>query len=885
MKIPSPTPVIWWLLSLYTVVLPAQLIRVDNTTLQLPPDLPSATGYSLTNALGTLTFTTPIDLAHPPGESNRLFVVERNGRIQLVTNLAGTPVKSLFLDLNDYLTASGEGTLPQDGENGLLGLAFHPQYQDNGYFFVFYSLRRNDGGSTRTFQRVARFQVTANPGVADPGSHLALITQLDQASNHNGGDLDFGPDGYLYISTGDEGNQNDSLDNSRHINKDFFGAILRIDVDQRAGSLPPNPHAQNSVSFPSAVHAGTYTIPADNPFIGVTSHNGAIIAPSSIRTEIWATGFRNPWRMAFDLPTGRLFVGEVGQNSKEEIDLVVAGGNYGWSYLEGTINGPNIGSKPTGVTFQPPIYEYNHGNGNYQGNSVTGGIFYRGDNFPELFEKYIFADYTSGRIWSLDEAQPTWSALLLATDNNIVAIGENPLHGDPLFLDIADGRVKTLVRTGTSGPQPPPLLSQTGAFSQLAGVIPHEGIVPYEPNVSFWSDYARKQRWISLPAGKNIQIGSDGQWTFPTGTVWIKHFTLEAERGDPASAFPLETRFLVKTDEEVYGLSYRWRVDGSDADLVTESGQDVDYQILEHGNPITQTWRFPSRNECRTCHTPVAGFALSFHANQLNRNYLYGAETTNQLSAMSQAGYFQGTLPSPVEIPSLARADDETQSLEWRVRSYLEVNCVSCHQPGGAAIGNWDARSSTPTDAAGLLNGVLVTPGNHPENRLLVPGNPSRSMLLQRLLGQEAQRMPPLASHQIDSEAVALLSDWIAELPQRQSLEEWLLTHLGEDADADQDNDGDGLSNRQEFLLETNPTLPESVFQPSYAFADGIFELHFRHPANRAMVWEASGDLRDWRPWEVENNRYYFPLEAEETTLRGTIDSGTLFLRAQIVAP
>ncbi len=867
------------------LLLPAQWIRKENSTLALPPDLPSATGYVLVNALGTLTFTTPIDLAYPPGESQRLFVAERNGRIQLVTNLQGSPVTSLFLDISEYLVASGEGTLAQDGENGLLGLAFHPDYRKNGYFFVFYSFRRSESGNLRTFQRVARFQVSDHPDMADPASHLALITQWDQASNHNGGDLAFGPDGYLYISTGDEGNQNDSFDNARRINKDFFGAILRIDVDRRPGSLPPNPHSQNSVAFPSAVHPDTYTIPADNPFLGVTSHNGQTIAPSSVRTEIWATGFRNPWRISFDLPTGRLFVGDVGQNKKEEIDLVVAGGNYGWSYLEGTILGPNSGSQPADATFQPPIYEYDHGNGNYQGNSVTGGIFYRGDNFPELFETYIFADYTSGRIWSLREVQSAWKATLLATDNNIVAIAEDPRNGSPLFLDIADGRIKTLLRTGTAGPPPPPLLSSTGAFSRLPELTPHDGIVPYAPNVSFWSDHALKQRWFSLPAGKKIQVQSDGKWTFPAGTVWIKHFSLEAERGNPASAFPLETRFLVKTVDAVYGLSYRWRQDGRDADLVAESGQDVDYHIQVQGKLVTQTWRFPSRNECRTCHTPVAGFALSFNPAQLNREYTYGAETTHQLTALSQAGYFQGELPSPAAIPALARADDETQSLEWRVRSYLEVNCVSCHQPGGAAIGNWDARTSTPTDKAGLLNGLLVTQGNHPENRLLVPGNPARSMLLQRLLGQQAQRMPPLASTQIDAAALALLTAWIEELPRRPSLEDWLLAQMGPNAAAEQDSDGDGLSNRQEFLLDTDPARRESYFQPTYTVADGILTLRYRHPANRALLWESSSDLVHWQTWEAENNRVYFPRDAEVANLQGSIGSSPLFLRAQIIAP
>ena len=243
-----------------------------NNTLNLPADLPAATGYATENALGILTFNAPIAVVAPPGETNRLFVVERGGKIQMVTNLNDTPTKQTFLDLTAFLTATGGGALSTSGEQGLLGMAFHPNFAQNGLFYITYDVTINEGGTNKTFDRVARFGVSQSPPfLADTSTHQALISQLDEADNHNGGDLHFGADGYLYISVGDEGGANDSFDNARYINKDFFSAILRIDVDNKAGSLAPNSHSQNSTTYPSAVHAGTYRIPPDNPFVGATS--------------------------------------------------------------------------------------------------------------------------------------------------------------------------------------------------------------------------------------------------------------------------------------------------------------------------------------------------------------------------------------------------------------------------------------------------------------------------------------------------------------------------------------------------------------------------------------------------------------------------------------
>jgi glucose/arabinose dehydrogenase/mono/diheme cytochrome c family protein len=862
-----------------------------NTTLNLPADLPAAAGYTTENALGTLTFSQPIAIATPPGETNRLFVVERTGKIQVVTNLSTAPSAQVFLDLPAFLTATGGGTLSTVSEQGFLGLAFHPNYAQNGYFYIFYSVTINENGTDRTFERVARFTRSQNnANQADTSTFFPLISQLDEAGNHNGGDLHFGPDGYLYISVGDEGGANDQFDNARFINKDFFSAILRIDVDKKPGSLPPNAHSQGSTTFPSAVHAAAYTIPPDNPFIGATSHNGNTFNANTVRTEIFATGMRNPYRFCFDPPTGRMFVADVGQDAWEEIDLVTAGGDYGWSYFEATHDGPRIGTKPLGVAYASPIYEYGHGTGNFQGNSVTGGLVYRGSRLTELFEAYVFADYVSGRMWALRQTNGTWSASLLTTDANIVGFGIDPRNGDALFADIVDGRIARLARSGTTGTNPPALLSQTGAFSNLATLTPNAGILPYTPNVAFWSDYAVKTRWFSIPkASATIGFNQNGNWSFPTGAVWVKHFDFETRRGDPTSRRKLETRFIVKTATGSYGITYRWRSDQTDADLVAEDGLSETLNVEVNGSPTTQTWRYPSRSECRTCHTAVAGHVLSFNTRQLNRTN--AGENVNQIKSINDLGYFSSPVSGINNFPAFATATDTSQSLEWRARSYFAVNCVQCHQPGGAALGNWDARPTTPTLSANMINGILADDRGDTANRFVKPNDTAHSMALKRIKGEGVPRMPPLATNELDPTAIQLLTDWITQdLSQRLSFAEWQIAHFGStgnpDAAANADPDHDGQTNQQEFDGGTDPNNASSYSAPpALSFSNGSLQLNFMQPANRAALIETSTDLSNWNLWDVTGNSLNYPSAQQARSFAVPFDAAHRFFRLRISQP
>ena len=408
-----------------------------------PPIVMVKTDYELVDAFPGLKFEMPLGIVSAPGDKKRLFVVEKTGRVQIITGLdTDRPEKKLFLDL----TQIPEATLVTEGECGMLGLAFPPDHAKSGRCFVYYSLKI--GGVLH--QRLSRFQVFPNdPSRVNNATEQPLFTQKDEASNHNGGDLHFGPDGFLYISVGDGGGGNDQFDNARFINKVFHAAILRIDVDKKTGSLPPNPHASLSVDTNGAAF---YAVPADNPFIGRSTHHGESIDPKTVRTEIWATGLRNPWRFSFEVPTGRLLCGDVGQNLYEEINIIVGGGDYGWSCREALhpfTSGPGKDREP--ADFQPvaPIYEYSHA----VGLSVTGGVVYRGKSFPQHREKYIFADYVTGRVIALkDEGKAIWADETLAQDPGIAGIGFDPRNGEVLFANLASGQIKRLQQKAGAAP-------------------------------------------------------------------------------------------------------------------------------------------------------------------------------------------------------------------------------------------------------------------------------------------------------------------------------------------------------------------------------------------------------------------------------------------------
>ncbi len=377
-------------------------------------------------AFGELKFSQPVAIVSPPGDPDRIFIVEKTGTI-VVLDAQGKPAARPFLDLTERVRDSS-------GEQGLLALAFHPQWRTNRQFYIWWTSKE---GRTRE-DRLSRFLISADdPNAADMLSEQVLIAQPDQAGNHNGGELLFGLDGYLYVSLGDEGGADDRYRNSQRIDKDFFSGILRLDVDQKPGSLPPSPHL--------ASRTGTYAIPADNPWVGATTFNGAPVDAAKVRSEFWAVGLRNPWRMSFDSATGQLWCGDVGQGLHEEVDIIVRGGNYGWNVREGAFAFAKGQSAPDGVKFIDPIWDYHHA----QGISITGGLVYRGSRYPALDGKYLFADYAFAKIWALspDGDKPVGPERVqqIASAPSIVSFGRDPRTGDILLASLSTGKILRLV--------------------------------------------------------------------------------------------------------------------------------------------------------------------------------------------------------------------------------------------------------------------------------------------------------------------------------------------------------------------------------------------------------------------------------------------------------
>ncbi len=352
----------------------------------------------LENAFPNLTFQRPVDFQIPGDGSNRVFVVEQAGVIQVFPNDPATSASGVFLNISEQVDHTGN-------EEGLLGLAFHPDYATNGYFYVDYTASEPE----RTV--VSRFTVDpSDPDLADPESELVLLEVSQPYSNHNGGQVMFGSDGYLYVSFGDGGSGGDPEGNGQD-RSTILGSIIRIDVDN-----PDNGMA--------------YGIPEDNPFAG--NNEG-------YREEIYAYGLRNPWRFSFDPPTGMMWCGDVGQNEWEEIDIIVSGGNYGWNIMEGDTCYESEDCDTEGLIM--PVVTYGHD----LGQSVTGGYVYRGDSAAELFGLYVYADFMTGRIWTLgyDDGSDPVNELLMDSEHRISSFGTDAMN--ELYICTFEGSIYRFV--------------------------------------------------------------------------------------------------------------------------------------------------------------------------------------------------------------------------------------------------------------------------------------------------------------------------------------------------------------------------------------------------------------------------------------------------------
>jgi glucose/arabinose dehydrogenase len=777
--------------------------RVPWTTSRVvgSPDPPLP--YRVRRTFTRLKVPCPIAVAHEPG-SDRLLLIHQmspwNGQAKILR------IK------DDPDVEQAEELLAVDGI--AYGVAFHPDFEKNGFVYVG-SNGPLDGKNKTT--RVLRYTLARTPPFGLDRKSEKLIIEW-ASDGHNGGDLAFGRDGMLNVSSGDGTSDSDTNRAGQDLSK-LLSKVLRLDVDH------PDP-------------GKAYSVPPDNPFVNTPG----------VRPETWAYGFRNPWRLHIDRETGDLWVGNNGQDLWEQAYLVQRGANYGWSVVEGSH--PFYPDRKAGPTpISKPIVEHPHS----EMRSLTGGIVYRGTQFPELRGAYLYGDWSTGKIWGVrhEGGRVTWHRELASTTLQITGFGVDS-KGELLIADHGGG----YYRLEAAPPDAPAMrfptrLSETGLFTSVQGHQTDPSLIPYSVNAPLWSDGAYKERFLALPGMEQIDFTAGHGWNCPDGTVAVKTFSLDLETGNPASRRRIETRLLTRQQGQWYGYSYVWNDEQTEATLVEAAGVDRVYQIRDPqapGGRRKQTWHYPSRSECMVCHSRAANWVLGLSTLQMNKMHNYGVVADNQLRTLEHLGVFRvnwldhlqeakqrgeraeellsgafrltlpeprllGETPAPVrhlvndldkmrkrsfaaarseafkpvswlegwlqqtpihttvlpkrsaEYGHLVDPADKRADLDARARSYLHANCAQCHVMAGGGNAAIELEFATERAKTNLLDvRPLHDSFGITDARLIAPGHPERSVLLQRLSHRDKGHMPPLATSEVDREAVDLLREWIAAM-------------------------------------------------------------------------------------------------------------------------
>jgi uncharacterized repeat protein (TIGR03806 family) len=739
--------------------------NMHSTTSQVVCSPEPAPPFRARRVLENLRLNFPIVVQREP-RTSRLFFIDqtRSYGPSRLCRTSARPETGEFQSLLEF------------GESIATSIAFHPHYAENGYLYI--GLNGKEKDETEKHSRIVRYTIAReSPFALNVDSKLEIIRW--PSDGHNGVAIAFGNDSMLYVTSGDGTSDSDTNLAGQQLDH-LLGKVLRIDVDHPTDELP-------------------YAIPPDNPFVG----------QENIRPETWAYGLRNPWRMSVDPATGDLWVGNNGQDLWEQVYLIERGANYGWSVYEGSHIfyadrqlGPHAVSQPT--------LEHPHS----AARSLTGGIVYDGERFPDLRGAYIYGDYSTGKIWGakLENRKIIWHKELADTTLQITSFATDA-DGELLISDHRGddaGGFYTLEISpeSESAVTFPRKLSDSGLFTSVPDNQMQLGVIPYSVNAPLWSDTAYKERYLLLPAtDPHIEITNSRGWNFPDQTVIVKSFALEMTEGDPASRRWIETRFLVKQEGEWAGYSYRWNEAQTDASLVADSGDEAEYELHAiDGKVRSQKWRFPSRTECMVCHSRAANFVLGLSTLQMNRDHDYGGTELNQLHALEQLGVVRANWISDIrtayqeefkrggksaeEIAEILRSDnqrsapqanflpksaeeydalgdpyDETLDLTLRARSYLHANCAQCHV--GAGGGNSQIELEFSNSLASM-KAIDVEPLHHkfeiPDAKLISPGRPEHSVLLHRINIRGGGQMPQLATEIVDQRAVALIRAWISEM-------------------------------------------------------------------------------------------------------------------------
>ncbi|WP_439152381.1 PQQ-dependent sugar dehydrogenase [Winogradskyella sp.] len=736
------------------------------------PPLSTASPEPYRVAFENLSFFYPITFNQVPNQ-NKIVLGQLNGVIYWFENDEQTATKNLLLDL------SGEVGMVSDG--GFLGLTIHPNFGNgDNYFYVYYATKNWNGEDSPGFGEyttqncsideyegnfliLERFEVNPGSMAFVSNSRTTLLKRRMYGTTHRGGGLDFGTDGFLYLTTGDQASWQTAQDYTNNLD----GGVLRIDVDKDPNKSHPaiRRMPQNAGEF-DEITGVEYWIPNDNPFL----------SPSGLNfEEYWSVGLRNPHRMTRDKLDGTFYIGDVGLDTHEEINILKKGKNYGWPLYEGFIAGP--GCYPNLLNNMPhetPLVAFSP----QEANSITGGFVYRGTEMPELYGRYICADFGVGdEIWSVDTQSGEYELLGNFLPQDVISFGQDNTGELFLLKGGFNTPIYKMTSTTTNFDLFPQTLSETGLFTDLSTLDVIDGVVQYDLVDSFWSDGALKRRWIAIPndgthdtPGEQIKYSENGDWEFPIGSVLIKHFDLSVDDSDPNISKKVETRFsIMGEDGHFYFLTYNWNDNQTDAVLQSVELDEIVDIATTDGGTRTQTWHFPSNTECIACHNSANKGAIGLKTRYLNKDFTYDETniTANQLVTLSHLGIIDETITDDEtsELLTYKSIYDTNATLDEKARSYMDLNCAYCHRPDTDNRAAFDLRMINNLAATGLLEAGVLTPLGIPDEEIIYPGDASKSILFHRMNSvDQIIMMPPIAKTIIDQDAVDLIEDWIDQL-------------------------------------------------------------------------------------------------------------------------